>query len=137
MINCDENTLCEFDFLKLYLSIMVLNGQNPIFDNNELEEKMYRFYKNEKYSKLFKKIYLKENSKSVNLNGSIKACYSNNLLLMFYKNFEFKSIVNFSYEDALNMINKYNKEQILLMQELCSNIIGLNEKEKIKQIVKK
>ena len=83
------------------------------------------------------RLNLKENSKSVNLNGSIKACYSNNLLLMFYKNNEFKSIVNFSYVDALNMINKYSEEQILLMQELCSNIIGLNEKEKIKQIVKK
>lgn len=128
--NYNEYNLQEYDFLKLLVSTMIVQGHNVCFDNDDLEKNLYKFYDNEKYKLLFNNIsccvFDNEDENRVLLSDSFELAYAVGMLTALSKRGSVYSVINISTEEATSNLGAYNENQIETMNDLC---IELKEKQ--------
>lgn len=53
-------SITDYDFLRLLTSTIILHDENPIFENQQLQKDLYKFYDNPNYNFLFEDVSKKE-----------------------------------------------------------------------------
>lgn len=128
--NYNDFNLQEYDFLKLLVSTMIVQGHSVSFNNADLEKLLYKFYYNEKYGNLFRNISCQvfdiEDENKVILTDSLELAYAVGMLTGLNSRGSVYSVINISLEEAISNLGVYNENQIEMMNSLC---IELKEKQ--------
>lgn len=128
--NYNKYNLQEYDFLKLLVSTMIVQGHKVCFENADLEKILYKFYNNKEYKLLFNSIacYIcdNEDENRVLLSNSFGLAYAVGMLTALNRRGSVYSVINISIEEATSNLRVYNENQIETMNSLC---IELKEKQ--------
>ncbi len=128
-----KTSISDYRFLKLLVSTIILRGENPIFENKQLQKDLYIYYDKEDLHFLFEDICKKESIEKNNyldLNKAINQAYAWGLLLPIQDN-NLKSFINLSYDDALENISQYEIEEINAIWKLTSYLEQNRQAKKI------
>ncbi len=115
----------NYDFLNLLVATVVLSGRVPILDNRELQDDLYEFVDDPKFSFLFEDIWQDEKgseSNYIDLNNAFVNAYSIGTLSFVNNNGNVQSIINLSKEQAKEYILQFQLSYTEAMRKLVSQI---------------
>ena len=126
----------EFDFLRLLSAVLVLKSQKSIIVNQELEKKLYKYYKMPDFKILFQDICLKESyidnkNSSINLTVAFQKAYACGLLVLLNDLSGLRSIIRLTPDEALILASEYDDEYIVLMSLLVVKLFAEEPKKDI------
>lgn len=120
-----KESITNFGFLNLLSSTIVLQGKTPIFENQQLQKKLYDFYDNPKFHFLFEDISKKESIEGnnyIDLENAFHLAYAWGLLTMIQDSGNLKSVINLSKEESRKNILQFDQRQICAMNELVTQL---------------
>lgn len=122
--------LSDNEFLKLFVSISVINGDNIDFENEEMEKDLYRYANSFKYRFLFSDINIDVENKLVCLSHAINYCYTSGILMKDHSMSSYgkRSIMNITKSNAYDIVSKYDKKEVEAMSELCNDYYHADKK---------
>lgn len=121
-IKCSKPTITDYDFLRLFISSIILNGASPIIENHQLEKNLFAFYSRLEYHPLFEDICKKDGitgkNNYVDLSHAFQTAYAFGLILQLHDSYSsIRSIVSLSTNEErkskLNMILKQSSQSII------------------------
>lgn len=125
------------EFINLLLRYLYDNGVTEIKEE-ELSKKLYVYYEEPKYNKIFAAIVKAKNEEKVDICDAIYIQKYFTGCVWWTINFE--DILQLNYgEDSYTTKyeEKYNKDIILLLRELANNLSVIYKEEKKEKVIKK
>lgn len=133
----EMSSIFNTDFIKLLLSIMVINN-DFIFDNYELENKLGELYNDPKYKSLLKNIILSNNNTLdfVKFYSALSLVHAVGLAKLIQNSKISKTIIILSKNEAEEILNSYSKNVVSLVKDIYNEIYKPNVKtlNKIKKL---
>ena len=121
--------LSEYRFLCLLTATLRVQNKLFIIKRNELEEMLYKYYKDDHYSELFYDMaaakYI-DSEPNVNLSEGFLNAYAFGLLIMICDCYsdDTKYIINLPFEDeAQEMLNNFTNSQQEKMADLVKDLV--------------
>lgn len=138
-LKCGKPPISDYDFLRLFLSLVVSNHQNPVIKNHDLEKELYLYYNHPEYHSLFEDICKKDDITGENnyvvLNRAFLTAYTFGLVKQVDNSSnEIKSFICFSEDQAKKIQSDYEEWQLNAMSTLYTNIF---EPKKVNILKKK
>lgn len=123
-----KSKISEYNFLKLFISTMVIQNQGIIINKYELECKLFDFYDDPNFHFLFEDICKKIgiDTKSINLDYAFQSALTFGLLSLVKDFGSVRFIINISKEDAKKINSEFSTYEKIAMKELC-NRLSYNE----------
>ena len=118
-------SITDYDFLRLLTSTIILHDENPIFENQQLQKDLYKFYDNPNYNFLFEDVSKKESIEGNNyvvLGDAFQLAYAWGLLSMIQDSSNLKSVINLYKKEALENVSQFELYQVAAMDELVTQL---------------
>ena len=131
IIQSSKPSISAYSFLRLFTATIILHGEVPIFENQQLQKDLYGFYDNPDFHFLFEDICKKESIEGnnyVDLGNAFQLAYAWGLLSMIQDSSNLRSVINLSIEEAQENVSQFESHQANAMNEL---VIQLYEQKKI------
>ena len=122
----------DYSFLKLLLSLMIVNNYNRIINKDWLERTLYDFSFERKYRIFFKNLVIKElpDLCYVDLSNAFLTAYRFGYIsIVEDKGKDLKCLIKMNENDAHTNLKKYDDNEISTMNELLLQLKELEEPE--------
>ena len=123
----------ENNFLRLFVSSMMLQKQIYIPEKKELELQLSRFRDDKEYEILFNNINKNDgfNHKYINLDNAFNTAYTTCLLRMVRDDGISKNMINITAQQAMYICMQFDPSEIMAMHKICQILSNENKTEKV------